>query len=67
MQQIYLHRDDLNKMIDLLNTIQPADDMLLLKSDSSSGIGTTLTATMDVEVNGQMGEFTATISSVENW
>ena len=73
MQEIYLHRDDIEKILNFVDKLNPADSTRLqagnvkITVDNSSGIGSVVTATCPHEVDGQWGEFTITVSSVENW
>lgn len=73
MQEIYLHRDDIEKILNFVDKINPADSTRLqagnvkITVDNSSGIGSVVTATCPHEVDGKWGEFTITVSSVENW
>ena len=45
----------------------PADSSYLLESDSSSGIGSTMTLTLKTTIEGLAGEFTVEIGGVEDW
>lgn len=73
MQEIWIHRDDLEKILQFVDKINPADTLRLqsgmvkITLDNSSGIGSTVEATTVHEVDGQYGEFKITVSSIENW
>lgn len=72
--EIYLHRDDLVKMIEFIDRVNP-DGTLMISAgtvrvdyDNSSGIGATIKATCPYEyIPGEFGDLTITISDVENW
>lgn len=79
--EIYLHRDDLAKMIEFIDKVNPAgiyfsvDGKVIPQSgtvkityDSSSGIGTIIKATCLHEyLPGKFGDLTISISDVDNW
>lgn len=73
--EMHLHRDDLVKMIEFIDRINPVDGHLRLNAgtvrvdyDTSSGIGATIKASCPHEyAPAQWGELTITISDVENW
>jgi len=73
MKEIYLHRDELQKIIEFVDKINPADTVRLgagvvkITVDYSSGIGSIVTATTDHEVAGHYGEFTINITDESNW
>lgn len=64
---MYLHIEDLESIIDFMKKFQGAE-IVEITSDSSSGIGTTITATLHhIEVNGEKVAVSKVISDVENW
>jgi hypothetical protein len=63
---MYLHPDDV-KLIGEIMTEFPNAESFRLDSDSSSGIGTTLTLTVTTKINNRRAEVTFEISGVENW
>lgn len=74
MQEIYLHRDDLVKMIEFIDRVNPVETLRIgagnirVACDNSSGIGSTITATCPHEyADGQFGDLTITLSDIENW
>lgn len=74
MSEIYLHRDDLVKLIEFIDEVNPVDTLRLqagnvkITYDNSSGIGAHITATCPHEFkDGKFGDLTITISDVENW
>lgn len=73
--EMHLHRDDLVKMIEFIDRVNPVDAHLRIAAgtvkvtyDNSSGIGATIKATCPHEYQpAQWGDLTITISDVENW
>lgn len=64
---MFLHRDDLESILEFMNSF-PEYDTVEVQSDSSSGIGTIITAVLHhVDVNGHRVSISKEISSVENW
>ena len=63
---MYLHRDDITKIQEILDKF-PEVDTFQVKNDTSSGIGAHTTIVIQTTVNGVDGEFETVISSVENW
>ena len=63
---MYLHRDDLTKMLEILKKF-PTVEVVNVTSDTSSGIGTCTTMKFNTEINGQKGSFEVEISGVESW
>ena len=63
---MYLHPDDV-KLIGEIMAEFPGAESFRLDSDSSSGIGTTLTLTVTTKINNRRAEVTFEISGVENW
>lgn len=63
---MYLHPDDV-KLIGEIMAEFPNAESFRLDSDSSSGIGTTLTLTVTTKINNRRAEVTFEISGVENW
>jgi hypothetical protein len=73
MKEIVLHRDDLETILQLVDQLNPADETKLgagyvtIYSDSSSGIGTSIDAEVDVEINGLRGKFKRSIVDESSW
>lgn len=74
MTEIYLHRDDLVKMIQFIDKINPVDTLRLqagsvkVSYDNSSGIGAIITASCPHEYeDGKFGDLTITISDETSW
>ena len=63
---MYITKKDVEKILEVMNKF-PEDTKYLLESDSSSGIGSTMTLTLQTTVEGLAGEFTVEISGVEDW
>lgn len=63
---MYLHRDDIKKINDLIDQF-PDAEMFEVYSDNSSGIGPEVTLKVQTTVKGIEGTFEITVSSVENW
>jgi len=63
---MYLHRDDLEKMLSILAKF-PEVETVEIKQDNSSGIGSHTTMIFNTVVNETSGSFEIVISSVENW
>ena len=63
---MYITKKDVEKILDVMNKF-PEDTTYVLESDSSSGIGSTMTLTLKTTVEGLAGEFTVEIAGVEDW
>lgn len=63
---MYLHRNDLQKMLSTLEKF-PDVETFEIKQDNSSGIGSHTTMIYEIYANGVSGSFEVVISSVENW
>ena len=63
---MYLHRDDVMKIMEIFNKF-PDVEVARIEQDSSSGIGSHTTMTIETEINGIPGEFEIVVSSVESW
>lgn len=65
---IYLHKEDLIAMIEFIDAFKPQHETIEITVDSSSGIGSTVTATLNgLDINGQRVSVSRVISDVENW
>ena len=73
MQTIHLHREDLVELLRLIDEINPEDSgklgsgMVTVNCDSSSGIGSIITAELPVLLGDTRGTFVAVISDESNW
>lgn len=63
---MYLHRDDLKKIVEILDKF-PDIEHFEVFSDNSSGIGAEVTLKIQTVVNNIEGSFEIVVSSVENW
>jgi hypothetical protein len=63
---MYITKKDAEKILDVMKKF-PEDTVYRLKMDNSSGIGSTMTLTVETTVEGFAGNFTVEISGVENW
>jgi hypothetical protein len=63
---MYITKKDAEKILDVMNKF-PEDTVYRLVTDNSSGIGSTMTLTVETTVEGLAGKFTVEISGVENW
>jgi hypothetical protein len=63
---MYITKKDVEKILDVMNKF-PKETTYCLESDSSSGIGSTMTLTLQTTVEGLSGEFTVEIGGVEDW
>jgi hypothetical protein len=63
---MYLHKDDLIKMLEILEKF-PDVESVEVRSDNSSGIGAVTTMCLTTTVNGVEGTLEVEISGVENW
>jgi hypothetical protein len=67
MNEIYLHRDDLESILKFLNTF-PDKDIVLITSDASSGIGALIKASViGATVNGNIVTVTKDIVDESSW
>ena len=66
MKKIYLHRDDLIKMLETMRKF-PDIETFVLEQDSSSGIGSITTMLIDVKINDVAGQLKVEISGQEKW
>jgi hypothetical protein len=72
MNEITLHRDDLEAILRLIDNISPDIENLgtgyvTIYSDQSSGIGQLVHAEVDVTVNGIRGKFKQQIVDESSW
>lgn len=67
MNAIYLHRDDLESILKFLNTF-PDKDMVMVTSDTSSGIGALIKAhIVGATVNGHVVTVVKDIVDESSW
>jgi hypothetical protein len=78
MNEITLHRDDLEEILRLVDNLNPAHRDVLhgeklgsgyvtIYSDQSSGIGQLVDAEVDVDLNGFRGKFKQRIVDESSW
>ena len=63
---MYLNREDIKKIQDVLDKFQNVETFEL-KQTRHSGIGSVTTITFQYEMNNVQGTFDVEISGVENW
>ena len=63
---MYLHKDDLKRMLEILEKF-PDVEVVNVESDTSSGIGAHTTMKIETIIDNVPGTFEVVISSVENW
>lgn len=67
MNEVYLHRDDLKTILQFLDTF-PDKDVVLITSDTSSGIGALIKAhVIGTMVNGHVVTVTKDIVDESSW
>ncbi len=69
MAEIYLNKRELKKILEVIESVHPDGefDSVKITSEGDSGIGTIVTATINVQINGYNGEFTTVISDEKDW
>lgn len=63
---MYITKDEVLKILAVMEEF-PDAKVYRLEADNSSGIGSILTLTMDMEINGRNAKVKVDISGVENW
>ena len=63
---MYIHRDDLKKMVEIMDKF-PNIETFLVEQDNSSGIGSVTSMTIRTTIEGEEGEFKIEVSGVEGW
>jgi len=68
VNEMYLDHDNLVKIIEFLDKFKTDTDVVKLTCDSSSGIGSTIIATVqNVTINEEIVDVSKVIASEENW
>lgn len=69
MAEVYLNKRELKKILELVESTYPDEEFGSVKVSSvnESGIGSVVTATVNVQINGYDGEFTTVISDERDW
>lgn len=62
----YILREQVVKVLEVMNHF-PDHDAFVLDIDASTGIGTTITLTMDIIHQGVAGKFQVEVSGSETW
>jgi hypothetical protein len=62
----YITRKLAKKIVDTMKEF-PDHDVFLLEIDTSSGIGSTVSLTIDIMHNNIGGKFTTTVEDTDNW
>lgn len=65
MKRMILQREELERILKLMNDFD--SEFVTLEQESDSGIGSILTAEFPLTVKQTAGEFRVEISGVENW
>ena len=63
---MYIHRDDLKKMVEIMDKF-PNIETFLIEQDNSSGIGSITYMTIRTTIEGEEGEFKIEVSGVQDW
>jgi hypothetical protein len=63
---MYITKEEIEKILAVMNEFDDAKSYKL-ESDNSSGIGSTLTLTMAMKINGRDAQVKVEISGVESW
>lgn len=63
---MYITKDEVLKVLAVMEEF-PDARIYRLEADNSSGIGSILTLTMDMEINDRNAKVKVDISGVENW
>lgn len=73
MTELYLSHRELKQLIELVEELNPPDSLMIqagtvkVSLDSSSGIGSTLKATIPIKQGDRWGDWTTTITDVDKW
>ena len=73
MNEIILHRDDLEKILQIVDKMNPAEGdspaagMVTITADNSSGIGSIISMKCRVELDGELGWFVKEIVDESSW
>lgn len=66
--KVYLHKDDLETLIQFLKAFPNGTDIVEITSDNSSGIGSIITAKINgIALNGMVVDVTKTIVDESSW
>lgn len=68
IKEIILTRQDVVSIMTMIEAFTKGDVYVRVRSDSSSGIGAVVTATIDnIEIHGLIGSFTKTLVDEGSW
>jgi hypothetical protein len=68
LNSIYLHKDDLETLLQFLKAFPNGTDVVEVISDNSSGIGSIVTATIrGIALNGTVVDVTKTLVDESSW
>jgi hypothetical protein len=68
LNSIYLHKDDLETLLQFINAFPTGTDIVEVISDNSSGIGSIITAKISgIALNGMVVDVTKTIVDESSW
>lgn len=70
MNHIYVNRREIEKILSVMQELDPENTMIgnsKLTSEGESGIGSVLTLTVPLAVGNQSGEYTVVISDETDW
>ena len=68
LNKVYLHRDDLETLLQFLKAFPNGTDVVEVISDNSSGIGSIVTATIKgIALNGTIVDVTKTLVDESSW
>jgi len=66
MNQIHLHRDNIQEILDFINKY-PDSDYITISVDSSSGIGSIVKASLPTQINGDHVVIEKTLVDESSW
>lgn len=67
MSEVYVHKKDLEQILETMEKINPINDCITINVDNSSGIGSVVTAEFKVNINGVEGCFRQVIVDHNDW
>jgi hypothetical protein len=68
LNSVYLHKDDLESLLQFLKAFPNGTDVVEVISDNSSGIGSIITATIKgIALNGTIVDVTKTLVDESSW
>lgn len=67
MAEISLRKENLEKILDVMDKVNPSYDYVKISEDNSSGIGPVVLAEFEVKINGVTGSFKTVIIDDKDW